>query len=150
MLHRALFPFIAGFAWCVACTQSKDDACGKGNVYDDGVCRVAPVTSAGTGSGTAGSGTAGSSSEPDGMGGEGGSAGQAPTRAGVPFGDACAETTDCGGDTDYCVPMSPFDTAYCSASGCDAAPELCPEGWTCTDLSRFVAGAPWACTRRFD
>ncbi|MES1188714.1 MAG: hypothetical protein ABUL60_33170, partial [Myxococcales bacterium] len=63
------------------------------------------------------------------------------------FGLDCSTNDDCQARTNYCVPASPFDTAYCSVQDCDQDPSLCPATWTCTDLSRFVAGLPWACTR---
>jgi hypothetical protein len=125
-------------ALCGACTQSEADACGKGNVYRDGDCHPESVATAGSGP-TASDGGAGT---------EAGAAG-APSEATDPnFGATCSTSEDCQGVTNYCVPMSPFDTAYCSVQDCDPAdPNACPATWTCTNLSRFVAGLPWACTR---
>ena len=140
MLHRILLiTAFASLTWAVACTQSEDDACGKGTVYRDGACHPA---SAGTSSGTA------SSSD----GGAGATEGGAPTGAIDPnFGAACQTADDCMGSTNYCVPMSPFDSAYCSVQDCNPGdPEVCPAGWTCTDLSRFLPGSPWACARPID
>lgn len=144
MLHRTLLlTALASLSWAVACTQSEDDACGKGTVYRDGACH--PDT-AGTAS-TAGKAPVSSD------GGAGNDAGGAPTGGATDpnFGLDCKADDDCTGATNYCVPMSPFDSAYCSVKDCDAAdPEACPAGWTCTDLNRFQAGEPWACTRPFD
>jgi hypothetical protein len=147
MLHRTLLiTAFASLPWAVACTQSEDDACGKGTVYRDGGCHPATAGTSSTSAGTT------SSSD----GGAGADAGGAP-QAGAPgatdpnFGVPCETADECSGSTNYCVPASPFDSAYCSVQDCDpAAPEVCPAGWTCTDLSRFVAGSPWACTRPFD
>jgi hypothetical protein len=143
MLHRILLiTAFASLPWAVACTQSEDDACGEGTVYRDGGCHVA---SAGTNTGTSGTTSSGD-------GGAGANAGGAPaTGATDPnFGLDCKTADDCAGDTNYCVPMSPFDSAYCSVQDCDPSdPEVCPAGWTCTDLNRFQAGEPWACTRPY-
>jgi len=144
MLHRTLLiTAFASLTWVVACTQSEDDACGKGNVYRDGLCH--PET-AGTTS-TAGKPPVSSD------GGAGNDAGGAPTGATDPnFGLACTLDDECTGATNYCVPPSPVDTRYCTVQDCDAAdPQaLCPADWKCTDLSRFQAGLPWACTRPTD
>mgnify|MGYP001551860624 CR=1 FL=1 len=144
MLHRILLiTAFASLPWTVACTQSEDDACGKGTEYKNGACHPATAGTSST--------TAGTTSSSDG--GAGADAGGAPpTGATDPnFGAACETADDCSGSTNYCVPMSPFDSAYCSVQDCDPGdPEVCPTGWTCTDLSRFLAGAPWACSRPFD
>jgi hypothetical protein len=140
MQSRALFLTALTFALSVACTQSEDDACGKGTVYRDGACHPAPAASAGS------SGSAPTSSE----GGAAGDAGGASPGETIDpnFGLDCAVDADCTGVTDYCVPKSPFDMAYCSVKDCDVSdPATCPASWTCTDLSRFVEGLPSACTR---
>ncbi len=134
MLHRALLLTAITFTLCAACTQSEADACGAGTEYRDGDCHPAPAASAGKPTTTDG-----------GAANEGGAG---PTEAIDPnFGLDCSQSDECMGATAYCVPMSPFDTAYCSASGCDLDAAICPSGWNCTDLSRFLVGAPWACTR---
>lgn len=148
MLHRTLLiTALASLPWLVACTQSEDDACGEGTVYRDGGCHPA---SAGTSNGSAGTSSPSDGGSADAAGAP---AGGAPAAGATDpnFGLDCETADDCAGITDYCVPMSPFDSAYCSVQACDASdPEVCPAGWTCTDLSRFQAGAPWACTRPFD
>ncbi len=135
MLHRALFFTALSFTVCAAaCTQSEADACGEGTVYRDGDCHPAPAASAGTSSmSEGGAGGAGAAVDPN-------------------FGLACAASDECTGATDYCVPMSPFDTAYCSASGCDLDASICPSGWKCTDLKQFLPDdpdAPSVCARPF-
>lgn len=125
----------------VACTLSDAEACGKGTVYRDGACHPETVATAGSGP-TATDGGAKS---------DGGSAGAPAEEIDPNFGLACSTSDDCQAPTDFCVPASPFDTAYCSVQDCDAAdPNACPATWTCTDLSRFVAGLPSACTRPTD
>lgn len=127
-----------------ACTVSEADACGKGTVYEDGACHPETAATAGTGPVA----TDGGAKNEGGTTGTGG----APAEAIDPnFGVACSTSDDCQAPTDFCVPASPFDTAYCSVQDCDAAdPNACPATWTCTDLSRFVAGLPTACTRPTD
>jgi hypothetical protein len=139
MLSRALSltAFTAAtLVLCVACTQSEADACGKGTVYRDGDCHPETVA------------TGGSAAITTPAGNEAGAAGAGTEATDPNFGLDCSTNEDCQGVTNYCVPMSPFDTAYCSLQDCDSAdPGGCPATWTCTDLSRFVAGLPWACTR---
>jgi hypothetical protein len=138
MLHRA--PFLTAIAfslYAAACTQSEADACGEGTVYRDGDCHPAPASSAGT------------SSMSDGGAGNEPGAGGASEASDPNFGVDCTASDECMGATDYCIPMSPFDTAYCSASGCDLDASICPSGWKCTDLSQFLTDAPWACSRPF-
>jgi hypothetical protein len=64
----------------------------------------------------------------------------------VEFGGLCAAHTDCGGETNYCA-MPPTEPFYCTASGCDASPDICPEGFQCFDLGQFVPGEPFICTK---
>lgn len=143
MLHRTLLlTALATTLLLVACTQSEDDACGKGDVYRDGGCHPAPVSTAGTAPVMT---DGGAGNEAAGAGGAG-----SPSAADPNFGLVCRTTEDCQGPTDYCVPMSPFDSRYCSARDCDPSDaSTCPAGWTCTDLNRFQKGEPWACTRPF-
>ena len=139
MPSRALLLTALTFALSVACTQSEDDACGKGTVYRDGSCHPAPVGS----SGTAPSDDGGASGQAGGTG---------PGESIDPnFGLDCSADAECSGATDYCVPQSPVDTRYCTLRDCDPNDDnACPPSWTCTDLSRFVAGLPFACTRPTD
>jgi hypothetical protein len=64
----------------------------------------------------------------------------------VEFGGLCTAHTDCGGETNYCA-MPPTEPFYCTASGCDATPEICPEGYECFNLGQFVPGEPFICTK---
>lgn len=135
MQSRALLLTALTFALSVACTQSEEDACGKGTVYRDGACHPAPVANASAGSAP--------------MTSDGGAGGAAPGDTIDPnFGVDCTADAECAGVTDYCVPQSPVDTRYCTVRDCDPGDDsACPPSWTCTDLSRFVAGLPFACTR---
>jgi hypothetical protein len=62
------------------------------------------------------------------------------------FGDVCQTSADCKGETNYCA-FSPTEPPYCSVSGCDSSPELCPSGWTCFDVGQFVPGEPFICVK---
>ncbi len=62
------------------------------------------------------------------------------------FGDVCETSEDCSGDTNYCA-FSPTEPPYCSVSGCDSSPALCPTDWTCLDVGQFVPGEPFVCVK---
>lgn len=62
------------------------------------------------------------------------------------FGDICNTHEDCKNETNYCT-ASPTEPPYCSVSGCDADPDLCPEGWLCFDVGQFVPGEPFVCVK---
>ena len=135
----------------LACSESEKDACGDQQVYEDGACRAKPAASAGS-SAQAGSTTTSEGGVPAGEGGapaatDGGAPGATDGGAATgdsPFGATCADHADCQAPTDYCA-KSPVAPPYCTASGCDTAPELCPDGWTCFDVSQFAPGEPWIC-----
>ncbi len=153
MLKAVLFLSSTALLVSLGCTESEDDACSDDQVYEDGACRAKPAGTAGTtGSGEAGApGTTegGSSSTTEGGAPATGEAGMPAVSEGgaasdSPFGATCAEHTDCEAPTDYCA-KSPVAPAYCTAQGCDETPEICPEGWTCFDVSQFAPGEPWIC-----
>jgi hypothetical protein len=77
-----------------------------------------------------------------GAGGEGGAVAIDPA-----FGEPCEASDTCTGPTNYCTPPSPVDTQYCTVSGCDQDASLCPPGWECFDVSQFIEGAPFVCSR---
>ena len=113
----------------IACSDSKDDACGKGLVYSNGSC-----VAAGTGGSAGSSATTGGASSSTG--------GSAATGS---FGKVCSVNTDCTEDTNYCA-HSPVDPMpYCTASGCDADASVCPSGWTCFNVGQFAPGEPYVC-----
>lgn len=131
MRIRLLFSLATILTLLAACTQSEADACGKGTEYRDGACH--PI-----------SGSAGTSSTPSAGGsGEGGQGDSIDPS----FGQPCTTSDECSGATNYCTPMSPVDTTYCTVSGCDVDPTICPADWTCFDVSKFVPGEPFICTR---
>ena len=68
----------------------------------------------------------------------------------VPFGNACSDNvnhSDCGCTTNYCAVMPGQSEGYCTITGCVENPSICPEGWSCFDLSVIVPGQPSFCTK---
>jgi len=64
------------------------------------------------------------------------------------FGAACSdavEHSECPCAADYCAVMPGQSEGYCTATGCNDDPSVCPEGWSCLDLSGFQPGAPAIC-----
>jgi hypothetical protein len=61
------------------------------------------------------------------------------------FGDVCAGDGDCAAPTDYCAKYPSDPTGYCTRTGCLTDPSLCPNGWSCVDLSVYLAGLPAIC-----
>jgi hypothetical protein len=61
------------------------------------------------------------------------------------FGDNCGATTDCHCPTDYCAVMPAATTGFCTRTGCDVDPTICPTKWTCFNLGAFQTGLPHIC-----
>ncbi len=126
----------------------SEPGCPDHQVRVDGQCEPYGTSPSGNngGAGNAGSGSAagmpsGGTSDAGGP----GAAGSTSTKE-APFDASCTSHSDCGGETDYCG-MPPGAPAYCTASGCDTAPDKCPQDWTCTDLGAFIPGEPWICVK---
>ena len=121
---------ISFILFAAACTEDAEDApCGVGSQLVNGTCRESSVDAAPTVD--AGPGAA-----------------DAPS-ASVAFGATCSDSiahTDCRGETDYCV-KRPGRPGYCSHSGCDSTPSICPAGWGCFNLAQLIADQPWVCAR---
>jgi hypothetical protein len=65
---------------------------------------------------------------------------------GPTFGTTCTDDAQClGPDTNYCAKEPTGATGTCTKTGCVAAPSICPQGWSCQDLSAFMAGMPSIC-----
>jgi hypothetical protein len=60
------------------------------------------------------------------------------------FGAPCHSAVDCVCDSDFC-PAPPGTVGACTRSGCDKDPSVCPDGYSCVDLSGFGAGLPFIC-----
>jgi hypothetical protein len=64
------------------------------------------------------------------------------------FGAACTdavEHSECSCAADYCAVMPGQSEGYCTVTGCKDDPSVCPEDWSCFDLSAFQSGAPAIC-----
>ena len=81
-----------------------------------------------------------------GMAGTPGSAGEADAAACEPltFASDCLVSDDCTCDADFCA-AAPGQTGFCTRTGCDEDPSVCPDGYSCMDLSGFGAGLPHIC-----
>ncbi|MEL6183249.1 MAG: hypothetical protein AAFU79_01400 [Myxococcota bacterium] len=53
------------------------------------------------------------------------------------FGKACAVSSECGCDTSYCA-VNPRQAGFCTITRCLSAPELCPAGFRCVDISTLA------------
>lgn len=136
---RTVLPFaLAALAAFAGCTVSEEDACADDLIYEDGACRPKPAGNAGSASSSDGGAPPSDGGAPPSDGGEPPASGEGT------FGDTCEEHTDCGSPTDYCA-KSPVAPPYCTAAGCDGEPDICPEGWSCFDVSQFSPGEPWIC-----
>ena len=94
-------------------------------------------------------GSPGDAGSPAAAGAEGGAAGSG---AGVDLvsceqellGAPCADGTthsDCGCDATYCAVQPGATEGMCTRTGCVEDPSLCPEGYSCLDLSAFQPGS---------
>ena len=66
------------------------------------------------------------------------------------FAKPCTDSTghsDCGCGADYCAVMPGQSEGYCTATGCVEDANVCPDDWTCFDVSAFQPGAPSICLR---
>ncbi|HOU92050.1 MAG TPA: hypothetical protein PLU22_13455 [Polyangiaceae bacterium] len=64
------------------------------------------------------------------------------------LGAPCADGTthsDCGCDATYCAVQPGATEGMCTRTGCVEDPSLCPEGYSCLDLSAFQPGLPSLC-----
>jgi hypothetical protein len=91
-----------------------DDPCDPGQIFEDLVCKPAPV-------------------EPPPDGGEGGMPSE-PGPDASPWGTTCTSVDDCGGDAAYCDPAAPSPFNVCTQIDCspgEANEGVCPADWTC-------------------
>jgi hypothetical protein len=63
------------------------------------------------------------------------------------FGASCAADADCTCAADYCARMPGQTQGTCTVTGCTEDPALCPDGFSCFDLSAFSPELPSICTR---
>lgn len=62
------------------------------------------------------------------------------------MGDVCASSANCTQEADYCAIEPPATEGICTVQGCTVTPDDCPTGFSCMDLSIFMAGLPAICT----
>jgi len=65
------------------------------------------------------------------------------------FGDPCTDDvnhSECTDTADFCALMPGAAEGICTAQGCVEDETVCPEGWSCFDLSAFMEGLPSICT----
>jgi hypothetical protein len=68
--------------------------------------------------------------------------------SGTEFGTPCEDDTDhsdCSCPAPYCAIQPGNDQGVCTRTGCVEEPEICPNGFRCTDLSVFAPGLPSLC-----
>ena len=132
---------LAGLAAAVACTTPSSKLCDPDQVLDpvSGECIAAPSPSADGGADAGASGEAAADAP------SGDDAGDACGAGSSQLGDTCAVPGDCHCPATYCAVMPGATTGYCTPTGCDVTPSLCPSPWTCLDLSAFQAGLPHVC-----
>jgi hypothetical protein len=71
---------------------------------------------------------------------------EAPPADGL--GEPCTSAGQCTEGAEYCALMPGQSEGYCTPTGCIEQPELCPDGWSCFDVSVFAPGQPSICIRQ--
>jgi hypothetical protein len=61
------------------------------------------------------------------------------------FGYACNAATDCPCGLDFCVIFG--GQTYCTKTGCQDDPSVCPQGYTCVDFGAYSPGLGPTCAR---
>ena len=66
---------------------------------------------------------------------------------GLPEGmdDICSESAPCTGEADFCNQTPGDPEGVCTIQGCTLDPDDCPAGYSCFDLSVFLATLPTIC-----
>lgn len=128
----------------MACQEPSSSLCDEGQILDpvSGYCIAAPVDAGPLDGRTAapdaradGSMDAARGPDADGACDAGSSAFKAP----------CAVSGDCHCPTNYCAVTPGSTTGFCTRTGCDVDPTICPAKWTCLDLGTFQTGLPHIC-----
>jgi hypothetical protein len=85
---------------------------------------------------------------------QGGSAGGTPDAGVAPgacepdagFGASCTTDADCTcAEASFCGLMPGQTVGFCTATGCNEEPSVCPSDWSCFDISIFAPGEPAIC-----
>ncbi len=94
--------------------------------------------------------------EPDSDGGVSGGDGDGDASGGVctlpggdeqGFGVPCTSDAQCTCYASFCSMQPGAKSGICTVKGCKTNPSLCPDGWSCLDLSIFGAGLPSVCNQ---
>ena len=65
---------------------------------------------------------------------------------GAGFGASCTSDAECGcPEASYCAIMPGQAVGNCTATGCVDDPSVCPDDWSCFDISLFAPGQPAIC-----
>jgi len=113
---------------------SANGSAGAGETAGAAGAEASDTSAGGTGSG---------GGSTNGRGGGGGGSGGSEVVSGQ-LGDYCESAADCSAAADYCAIQPGNSSGYCTPTGCDEDPSLCPAPFHCED--RFVAfGAPAFC-----
>lgn len=126
-----LASLLVALTLAVSACGSSD--CDPGQTYRDGLCYPDPDAAEVAGAADAGTSDAG-----------------AADAAAAPFahyGDVCAETAECQAPSNYCAVQPGEDDGYCTHTGCVEDAAVCPDDWSCLDLSVFDPTLPSLCTR---
>lgn len=133
---------IAPLFGTLACGKEE---CDPGQILIDHMCMPAPEPEPDARAPDGSAGAPGIAAGVAGAAGAAGSpAGGGSSGSGAPFGAPCADHAECTGETDYCS-EPPGEPRFCTRSGCVDDPSLCPDDWTCMDLSIFAPGLPSIC-----
>lgn len=114
-------------ATCVGC---DDVACDPDQINTGEFCVAAPADH-----GMPDGGATGAAGAPD-------SAGAGANA----FGASCSDASECPAPTDWCAVQPPDTTGFCTRQGCLDDPSICPDEWSCMDLSVFSPTLPAICT----
>ncbi|MDX2018941.1 MAG: hypothetical protein SF187_01775 [Deltaproteobacteria bacterium] len=63
------------------------------------------------------------------------------------FGSACSSNAQCTGAVDYCSKQPGAPVGYCTHTGCNTMPAICPANWSCLNLGMFAPNLPHVCAK---
>lgn len=119
-----------------ACDSSD---CDPGQTYRDGLCYPDPDAAPAEGTADAGTDAADAGTIDAG-------AADAAVDAFAHYGDVCEETAECEAPSNYCAIQPGETVGYCTHTGCVEDASVCPDDWSCLDLSVFDPTLPSICT----
>ncbi|HTQ05564.1 MAG TPA: hypothetical protein VMI54_16995 [Polyangiaceae bacterium] len=120
-------------AWLGATAGACNERCDPGYHLSEDLCYVDPPD-AGADAGSE-AGAAGAPSAPT-----------CDDASVTTFGASCHSNADCTCDSDFCAGY-PGQVGSCTRTGCLTDPSVCPDGYSCMDLSSFGAGLPAICVK---